>query len=65
MRLSEATGLDDADADADLDDAMITIRDSKFGKSPRTPVHATVVAALYHFAVSDVQGFAYMLGRPR
>lgn len=44
MRLSEATGLDDADAD--LDDAMITIRDSKFGKSRRIPLDPTVVAAL-------------------
>ena len=44
MRLSEATGLDDADAD--LDEAMITIRDSKFGKSRRIPLDATVVAAL-------------------
>ncbi|MDL4813088.1 tyrosine-type recombinase/integrase [Actinomadura opuntiae] len=44
MRLSEATGLDDADTD--LDEAMITIRDSKFGKSRRIPVDETVVAAL-------------------
>lgn len=34
------------DADADLDEAMITIRDSKYGKSRRIPVDATVVAAL-------------------
>ena len=44
MRLSEATRLDDADAD--LDEAMITIRDSKYGKSRRIPVDATVTAAL-------------------
>ena len=44
MRLSEATRLDDSDAD--LDEAMITIRDSKFGKSRRIPVDATVVTAL-------------------
>ena len=44
MRLSEATGL--ADADADLNEGMITIRDSKFGKSRRIPVHATTVCAL-------------------
>ncbi|MFG1711000.1 tyrosine-type recombinase/integrase [Nonomuraea sp. M3C6] len=44
MRLSEATRLDDADVD--LDDAVITIRDSKFGKSRRIPVDVTVVAAL-------------------
>jgi integrase len=44
MRLSEATRLDDADAD--LDEAIITIRDSKYGKSRRIPVDATVVAVL-------------------
>jgi integrase len=44
MRVSEAAGL--ADADADLDGAMITIRDSKFGKSRQIPVDATVTAAL-------------------
>ena len=44
MRLSEAIGLDDADAD--LDEAMITIRDSKYGKSRRIPVDPTVTAAL-------------------
>jgi integrase len=44
MRLSEATGLDEDDVD--LDEAVITIRDSKFGKSRRIPVDATVVAAL-------------------
>jgi integrase/recombinase XerD len=44
MRLGEAIRLDDADAD--LDEAMITIRDSKYGKSRRIPIDATVVAAL-------------------
>lgn len=44
MRPGEALRLDDADAD--LDEAMITIRDSKFGKSRRIPVDATVVSAL-------------------
>lgn len=44
MRLGEAVRLDDADAD--LGEATITIRDSKFGKSRRIPVDATVVAAL-------------------
>ena len=43
-RLGEAVRLDDADVD--LDEAMITIRDSKFGKSRRIPVDATVTAAL-------------------
>ncbi|HTQ92841.1 MAG TPA: tyrosine-type recombinase/integrase, partial [Streptosporangiaceae bacterium] len=44
MRLGEAVRLDDGDAD--LDEAMITIRDSKYGKSRRIPIDATVVAAL-------------------
>jgi integrase/recombinase XerD len=44
MRLSEAVRLDDADAD--LDEAMITIRDSKYGKSRQIPVDASVAAAL-------------------
>jgi len=44
MRLSEATRLDDSDAD--LDEAMLTIRDSKFGRSRRIPLDATVTAAL-------------------
>ena len=44
MRLGEAVRLDDADVD--LDEAMITIRDSKYGKSRRIPVDATVAAAL-------------------
>jgi integrase/recombinase XerD len=43
-RLGEAVRLDDVDAD--LDEAMITIRDSKYGKSRRIPVDATVTAAL-------------------
>jgi integrase len=49
MRLSEATGLDDADVD--LSEAMITIRDSKFGRSRRIPVGATTVTA-----IRDYQG---------
>src|SRR6266567_3505302 len=44
LRISEALALDDADADPD--EAMITIRDSKYGKSRRIPVDATVAAAL-------------------
>jgi integrase/recombinase XerD len=43
-RLGEAVRLDDADVD--LDEAMITIRDSKYGKSRRIPVDTTVTAAL-------------------
>jgi integrase/recombinase XerD len=43
-RLGEAVRLDDADVD--LDEAMITIRDSKYGRSRRIPVDPTVTAAL-------------------
>ena len=47
LRISEAIRLDDADAD--LDGAMITIRDSKYGKSRRIPVDMTVTAALREY----------------
>jgi integrase len=47
MRLSEATGLDDADAG--LDTGTVTIRDSKFGKSRRIPLHPTTAAALRRY----------------
>lgn len=43
-RLGEAVGLDDSDVD--LEEAMITIRNAKYGKSRRIPVDATVTAAL-------------------
>ena len=46
-RLGEAVRLDDADVG--LDEAMITIRDSKYGKSRRIPVDPTVTAALRHY----------------
>ena len=44
IRVGEAVRLDDADVG--LDESMITIRDSKYGKSRRIPVDATVTAAL-------------------
>lgn len=44
LRLGEALGLDDADAD--LDELMITIRDPKYGRSRRIPVDETVAVAL-------------------
>ena len=47
LRLSEATGLDDGDAD--LDTGIITIRDSKFGKSRQIPLHPTAVTALRRY----------------
>jgi integrase/recombinase XerD len=44
MRVSEACRLDRGDAD--LDAGVLTIRDSKFGKSRDVPVHPTTAAAL-------------------
>jgi integrase/recombinase XerD len=44
IRVGEAVRLDDADVG--LDESMIMIRDSKYGKSRRIPVDATVTAAL-------------------
>jgi integrase len=48
LRLGEAIGLDRADAD--LDDAVLTIRDGKFGRSRLVPVHPTVTRALASYA---------------
>lgn len=47
IRLGEALRLDDADADPG--ELMITIRDSKYGRSRRIPVDATVAAALLDY----------------
>lgn len=47
LRTGEACRLDRADVD--LDDGMLTIRDSKFGKSRLVPIHATTVTALHHY----------------
>jgi integrase len=61
IRVGEAIRLDRADLD--LDAGVVTVRDSKFGKSRELPLHATTVAALreylrirdahQHAAVSD------------
>jgi integrase/recombinase XerD len=53
--LLAATGLRDGEAfrldrsDVDLDDGMLTIQDSKFGKSRLVPIHETTVAALRRY----------------
>jgi integrase/recombinase XerD len=53
--LLAATGLRDGEAfrldraDVDLDDGMLTIRDSKFGKTRLVPIHGTTVAALRRY----------------
>jgi integrase/recombinase XerD len=44
LRTGEACHLDRADVD--LVDGVLTVRDSKFGKSRQVPVHASTVAAL-------------------
>jgi integrase len=48
MRAGEAIGLDRSDVD--LTASLLTIRQSKFGKSRQLPVHATTVAALAGYA---------------
>jgi len=48
MRAGEAIRLDRSDAD--LQAGMLTIRESKFGKSRQLPLHATTVAALAGYA---------------
>jgi integrase/recombinase XerD len=48
LRLGEAIGLDRADTD--LDGAVLTIRDGKFGRSRLVPLHPTVTSALASYA---------------
>jgi integrase/recombinase XerD len=44
MRISEVLALNDTDVD--LDDGLLTINNTKFGKSRRLPLHTTTVLAL-------------------
>ncbi|MGB8710459.1 MAG: site-specific integrase [Methyloceanibacter sp.] len=48
MRLSEAIGLQRSDVD--LDEGMLTVRQSKFGKSRLVPLHRTTREALLRYA---------------
>jgi integrase len=48
LRTSEACGLDRTDVDPT--GALLTVRDTKFGKSRQVPVHDTTVAALRKYA---------------
>ncbi|MFF4259895.1 tyrosine-type recombinase/integrase [Streptomyces sp. NPDC001663] len=48
LRTSEACGLDRTDVD--LADGLLTVRDTKFGKSRQVPVHASTTAALRAYA---------------
>lgn len=47
LRISEALGL--LETDVDLKGAVLTIRQSKFGKSRLVPLHPSAVAALAHY----------------
>jgi integrase/recombinase XerD len=58
MRVSEAINLNVDDVD--LDQGVITIRNTKFGKSRLVPVHATTCAALRHYRE---QRDAFLAGR--
>jgi integrase len=48
LRVGEACRLDHADVD--LDDGVLTVTDSKFGKSRQVPLHASTVDALGGYA---------------
>lgn len=48
LRTSEACGLDRTDVD--LTDGLLTVTDTKFGKSRQVPVHAGTVTALRKYA---------------
>lgn len=48
LRHSEALGL--LRADVDLDQGVLTIRETKFGKSRLVPLHATTIAVLSNYA---------------
>jgi integrase len=49
LRISEALAL--CDADVDLKSGVLTIRQSKFGKSRLVPLHPSAVQALAHYRV--------------
>jgi len=48
LRIGEALGLDDSDID--LDSGVLTIRNTKFGKTRYVPVHRSTGRALSHYA---------------
>ena len=52
MRLSEAIGLECADVD--LEDGVLTVRESKFGKSRLVPLHLTTRAVLRSYADGEM-----------
>ena len=64
LRTSEACGLDRTDVDLAV--GLLTVRDTKFGKSRQVPVHASTTAALRKYARQrDRQRPAPSTGLPR
>lgn len=55
MRIGEAIGLDRGDVD--LAHGVLTVRDTKFGKTRELPVHETTVAALAAYAKRRARWF--------
>ncbi len=49
MRVKEVVGLDRDDVD--LTEAILTVRDSKFGKSRFVPIHSSTQKVLRHYAI--------------
>jgi integrase len=62
MRVSEALNLDVDDVDLDL--GVITIRNTKFGKSRLVPVHATTLTALKAYRESRDAFLAGVIAKP-
>jgi integrase/recombinase XerD len=60
MRVGEAIRLDRDDLDADHD-GLLTVRDSKFGKSRLLPLHPTTVAALQAYLLPAPASAALLL----
>jgi integrase/recombinase XerD len=57
MRIGEALGLDRRDVD--VADGVLTVRDSKFGKTRDLPVHDTTIAALVAYAKRRARWFPH------
>jgi integrase len=62
MRIGEALRLDRSDVD--LDQGLLVIRDSKFGKSRIVPIHLSTVAALEEYAARRDGHPSRSAGRP-
>ena len=55
LRISEAIGL--ADIDVDLDACVLTVRQTKFGKSRLIPLHQSVIAPLANYRALRLRHF--------